>query len=210
MKLARATIVAALMATSSCSAGRGDNGQRGGAPEEQLLAATVARDLTRVQQLLGDGADPNKMVRAANGHLESPWRYTVTQWKSDRAAFAGIARAMLSAHANPEVAFGESSSRMSRDTYTVQRTTPLLEAVANDSPDLVRALLETRLDRNSSATALVLAIENGQTSIVHMLVEAGVDVNTTHAATTPLVAAVNRRDVALMTYLEEHGAREKP
>jgi hypothetical protein len=53
-------------------------------------------------------------------------------------------------------------------------------------------------------------VENGQVELVHVLVEAGVDVNTQATAITPLVAAIERRDVALMTYLEDHGAREKP
>ena len=45
---------------------------------------------------------------------------------------------------------------------------------------------------------------------MHALVEAGVDVNCQPTAVTPLVAAIEARNVALMTYLEEHGAREKP
>ena len=43
-----------------------------------------------------------------------------------------------------------------------------------------------------------------------MLSEAGVDVNCRPGANTPLVAAIDARNAALMTYLEEHGAREKP
>ena len=53
-------------------------------------------------------------------------------------------------------------------------------------------------------------MENGQSDIVHVLVEAGVDVNSRATAITPLVAAIQTRNVALMNYLEEHGAREKP
>jgi hypothetical protein len=45
---------------------------------------------------------------------------------------------------------------------------------------------------------------------VHLLVERGVDVNSPSGAITPLLAAIEARNVALMTYLEEHGAREKP
>jgi hypothetical protein len=54
------------------------------------------------------------------------------------------------------------------------------------------------------------AIESGEIEIAHVLVDAGVDVNCQPTAVTPLVAAIERRDAALMTYLEEHGAREKP
>jgi hypothetical protein len=42
------------------------------------------------------------------------------------------------------------------------------------------------------------------------MVEAGVDVNVIGSATTSLVAAIEARDTALMTYLEQHGARENP
>lgn len=59
-------------------------------------------------------------------------------------------------------------------------------------------------------TALVMAIESGQTQIAHLLVEAGVDVNCHPGANTPLLAAIEARDEAMMVYLEEHGAREKP
>jgi ankyrin repeat protein len=58
--------------------------------------------------------------------------------------------------------------------------------------------------------ALELAVENGQAEIVRVLVEEGVDVNTRSTAITPLVAAIEHRDGALMNYLEEQGAREKP
>lgn len=56
----------------------------------------------------------------------------------------------------------------------------------------------------------MMAIESGQTQIAHLLVEAGVDVNCHPGANTPLLAAIEARDEAMMVYLEEHGAREKP
>ena len=183
------------------------NAQKGGALEEQLLAATVARDVTRVAQALAAGADPNKMVRDADGHLESPWRFAIRHVRGDKPDTNTIVKALLEAHADPAVAWGESHGPRG---WGVPRTTPLLEAVSNAAPQAVRALIASGLDRANAPTALVLAIETGQSDVVRMLVEAGVDVNTTHAATTPLVAAINARNVALMTYLEEHGAREKP
>jgi ankyrin repeat protein len=66
------------------------------------------------------------------------------------------------------------------------------------------------IDPRLGQAALVSAIEQGQTNITHMLVDAGVDVNCHPGANTPLLAAIEARDVALMTYLEAHGAREKP
>ena len=117
---------------------------------------------------------------------------------------------MLAAHANPNVAWGEASSRFGHDTYTVQQTTPLLDA--GDDPEFFRALMAAGVDPRSTIaeTALVLACETRQHDIVHVLVEAGVPINPTNVASTPLLAAIGARDVALMTYLEAHGAREKP
>ena len=66
------------------------------------------------------------------------------------------------------------------------------------------------LNPRHAETALVAAIEGGEVEIAHTLVDAGVDVNCRPGANTPLVAAIEARNVALVTYLEDHGAREKP
>ena len=57
---------------------------------------------------------------------------------------------------------------------------------------------------------LVAAAESGEDEIVRLLVDAGADVNTHGGAVTALVAAIERRDLPLITFLEDHGAREKP
>jgi hypothetical protein len=80
----------------------------------------------------------------------------------------------------------------------------------NPVPQLIRALIAAGANPRTATSALAPAVEAGDVEIVHMLVEAGVDVNTTAAANTPPVAAIETRNVALMTYLEGHGAREKP
>jgi ankyrin repeat protein len=77
-------------------------------------------------------------------------------------------------------------------------------------PAAVRALVAAQIDPRLGQSALVYAIESGEVEIVHILVDAGVDVNSHTGANTPLVAAIEARNVPLMTYLEEHGAREKP
>jgi hypothetical protein len=66
------------------------------------------------------------------------------------------------------------------------------------------------LDPALATLELEQAVEAGEEEIVHILVESGVNVNSQPTAITPLVAAIQTRNVALMTYLEEHGAREKP
>jgi hypothetical protein len=201
-------IVGAAALVLSCKAA--DNGQRGGEPEQQLKAATVAGDAGKVRQLLASGADPNKMV-PHEGHYQSPWKLALHQVRPQRRELVDIVLAMLSAHANPEVAWGEGPSRRgATGYYSEQPVVPVLEAVSNSSTDVVRGLMEAGLSPAHGQLALVLAVENGQTEIAHILVEAGVDVNCHPGANTPLVAAVETRNVALMTYLEEHGAREKP
>jgi ankyrin repeat protein len=77
---------------------------------------------------------------------------------------------------------------------------------------VTRALMQAGLDPHTSETQVALesAVESGAADTVHVLVEAGVDVNSQATAITPLVAAIQTRNIALMTYLEEHGAREKP
>ncbi len=83
-------------------------------------------------------------------------------------------------------------------------------AMMNPVPEVIRALTAASFDPRDGEEALVGAIERDQVEIAHIFVEAGVDVNCHPGANTPLVAAIEARDIALMTYLEDHGAREKP
>jgi hypothetical protein len=201
-------VAAGALVVSSCKTA--GNGQRGGEPEQQLKAATVAGDVGKVRQLLASGADPNKMV-PHEGHYQSPWKLALHQVRPQRRELVDIVLAMISAHANPEVAWGEAPARRGvRGYFSVKPVVPVLEASSNSAPAVVRALMEAGLNPSHGKLALVLAVENGQAEIVHILVEAGVDVNCHPTANTPLVAAIEARNVAIMTYLEDHGAREKP
>ena len=76
-------------------------------------------------------------------------------------------------------------------------------------PEAVRALLAAGLDPRLGEGELVHAIESGSDEIARILVEAGANVNC-NPGPTPLVAAIEARNVAMMTYLEQRGAREKP
>jgi hypothetical protein len=82
-------------------------------------------------------------------------------------------------------------------TSPVDRKTVLFRAAVFVHADVVRLLLERGADPDAVGA-------DGA------LVEGGVDVNCQPGPNTPLVAAIEARDVALMTYLEAHGAREKP
>jgi ankyrin repeat protein len=198
-------VLAAALTLPSCR--RGENGERGGDLERQLVEAAVAGDLAQVQKLLRAGADPNKMA-PFEGHDQSPWRMALNKAKLKRPDTIAIVKAMIKSGANPEVAWGEAPSK--RGGFSVQQQSPLLDAVSIGSAEIARALIEAGRHPSVGGVALELAVENGQVDIVHVLVEGGVDVNNTHGATTALVAAVNTRNVALLNYLEEHGAREKP
>ena len=200
-------LTVAVLAAASWSCRRGENGERGGEPERRLVEATVAVDPAKVQQLLAAGADPNRMA-PHQGHDQSAWKLALHQARSNRPDTIAIVRAMLKAGAKPDVAWGEAPSR--NGGYSVQRGAPIEEAVSSSTPEIARALLEAGLDPREAGLALEESVENGQVELVHVLVEAGVDVNSQATAITPLVAAIERRDVALMTYLEDHGAREKP
>jgi hypothetical protein len=153
------------------------------------------------------GADSNKMA-PHEGHLQSPWKLALAKARRERPDTVAIVLAMIQSGASPEVRWGEAQSV--RGGYSVQRGSPLLDALSIGSVDVVRALMQAQPRPSVGGVALELAVENGQTEIVHVLVEEGVDVNNTQGAMTPLVAAVETRNVALMSYLEDHGAREKP
>ena len=198
-------VLAAALTLPACR--RGENGQRGGDLERQLVEAAVAGDLPQVQKLLRAGADPNKMA-PFEGHLQSPWKMALNKARTKRPDTIAIVIAMVKSGANPEVRWGEAPSV--RGGFSVQQGSPLLDALSIGSAEIVRALMAVEPHPSTGGVALEGAAENGQVDIVHALVEGGVDVNDTHGATTALVAAINTRNVALMNYLEEHGAREKP
>jgi len=76
--------------------------------------------------------------------------------------------------------------------------------------DAVRLLVAGKFDRRLGESPLIDAIETGNVEIAHILVDADVNVNCHSGALTPLVAAVETRNLPLITYLEDHEAREKP
>ena len=196
-----ALLAAVVLAGVACSTERP---KYGGDPERQLLAATTALDVARVKQLLGAGANPNVMV-SYQGLNHSPWEIALKQARPWHPVHVAIVQAMLDAKADPRWAYGEHTYK---GTVRWYHDPPLM--IVQAVPDVVRALMRSGLDPRDAEGALVEAVENRQAEIVHILVESGVNVNTHHGANTPLGAAIDTRNVELMTYLEEHGAREKP
>jgi hypothetical protein len=200
-------VAALVLIVALAGACRVEKGTFGGDPERALLAATAARDVAKVRALLATGADPNKMVRGDEGLYRSPWQVALEQIRPRQPEHAAIVRAMLEAGANTESAWGESMSRGITRRYARE---PIMVAMLHPDAGVIRALMDAKLDRRLAKQALVMSIESGDIDVAHVLVDAGVDVNCTTCATTALVAAVEVRDMDLITYLEAHGAREKP
>ena len=147
------------------------------------------------------------MVKYEDGLYESPWRLVLKQLRPKHPEDVAIVKAMLKAGADPALAWGEGQA-LSRKS--LHQDEPLIVVMMHPNAEVVRLLLDAGLKPQSGAQALVDAVDSGQSDIVHMLVEAGVNVNAASGARTPLLAAIEQRDAKLMAYLEEHGAREKP
>jgi ankyrin repeat protein len=160
-----------------------------------------------VQSLLDSGANPMAMVKYEEGLYESSWRLVLKQLRPKHPEDVAIVKAMLKAGADPALAWGEGQA-LSRKS--LHQDEPLIVVMFHPNAEVVRLLLDAGLKPYSGVQALVDAVDAGETEIAHMLVEAGVNVNGKSGATTPLLAAIERRDAKLMAYLEEHGAREKP
>jgi hypothetical protein len=192
-------------------------------PKEKALAsATVAGDPVKVAEALKAGANPNKLVKV-NDDQQSPWYLALHQMRKSRPETIQIVKMMLDGGASPRTAWGTSGGdpMLPKESFwqrfmgpgrragTGEESTIRL-AMMNPVPEVIHALTAASFDPRDGEDALVGAIESDQVEIAHILVEAGVDVNCRPGANTPLVAAIEARDAALMSYLEEHGAREKP
>jgi ankyrin repeat protein len=189
---------------------------RGGDKEQALAAAAMAADSAKVNALLAAGANPNWRVDV-QGNDESSW-YLALDRLRPTAPLDRRRQGDAEVRCDPTKAWGygmrEPESFLKSLSHArsggPSNELPLHLAMFHPVPEIVRALVATRFDPRDGQSALVDAIESGEIEIAHILVDAGVDVNCRPGAVTPLIAAIERRDVALMTYLEAHGAREKP
>ena len=203
-RAARAACAIVLAAASGC--GRVVVPPRGGEPEKTLVAATAAMDIAAVKQLLASGADPNAMI-TFEGASHSAWEYALKQVRSKKPETIELIRVLLKAGANPSIAWG---GGIANGVAHEGDRVPIDLAMLHPDAEVVRAILDAGMNPSHGGLALVMAVEEEDVEIVHLLVEHGVDVNSRPGANTPLVAAIEARNSALMTYLEDHGAREKP
>ena len=213
-----AGVLACALMLCSCDAARAP---QGGDPERRLAAATTKGDAATVAQLLASGADPNKVIEV-DGDKQSPWFLALRRMRPRQSPTVVIVTLMLKAGANPNQAWGTnvgSGPRQSAWRRFFSQGGARQSGFGQGRPidiatdpgiDVVRAFISAGFDPRAGNSALVSAVESQDVEMVHVLVDAGVDVNCQPGPITPLVAAIEARNVALMTYLEEHGAREKP
>ena len=214
----RALLLLLVLAAAACGV---EFPPYGGAPEQALAAATLARDTAAVTRLLAAGADPNRMVPVLD-RPQSPWYIALDQLRPKRPESVEIIKAMLAKGARPDRAWGTSGGDVTRPPKSFWKKLtsggrgpstgdfiPLAIVMLHPVPEAVRALVAAGMNPPGGQNALVRAIESGDDEIARILVEGGVDVNC-RPATTPLVAAIEARNVAMMAYLEQRGAREKP
>jgi hypothetical protein len=211
-------LIAALMA---CACGRIERPRHGGDQEQALAKAAFAHDATAVDALLALHADPAAMVEI-NGRDQSAWYVALDQLRPGRPETMAVIASMLKAGADPNVTWGTAAdvTRLPRSRWDQfwsggrqagsGAMNPLAVVMFHATPEAVRALVDAKIDPRLGENALVDAIESGEDEIARILVDAGVDVNSHPGANTPLLAAIEARNIPLMTFLEEHGAREKP
>jgi len=214
----RALLLLLVLAAAACGV---EFPPYGGAPEQALAAATLARDTAAVTRLLAAGADPNRMVPVLD-RPQSPWYIALDQLRPKRPESVEIIKAMLAKGARPDRAWGTSGGDVTRPPKSFWKKltgdgrgpstgdfNPLAIVMLHPVPEAVRALVAAGMNPPGGQNALVRAIESGDDEIARILVEGGVDVNC-NPGPTPLVAAIEVRNVAMMSYLEERGARERP
>ena len=212
-------IAVAVLVVSAGACGRPEVAPFGGGEKElQLIAATVAVDVAKVREALAAGADPNKLV-SFRDNLQSGWLLALDQLKPGRADMVEIVRAMLKSGANVERAWGTGIRQVNeQQTFRQQLSKPRQKgssdadpmwlAVTNSSREAARALLDAGYPA-SRGLPLSEAVNQDDIEMVGMLLAAGADVNP-RTGIPPLLIAIEHRNVAIMTFREEHGAREKP
>jgi len=204
--MTRAVCAACVLAVAAAACGRIVKPPRGGDPEQKLVAAAAATDIAAVKQLLAAGANPNAMV-TYDGASHSAWDMALRTVRPKKPDTIEMVKVLLTGGADPNTAWG---GQVVRGIAREGEAIPVQLALLNPSPEVVRAILDAGMNPRYGETAFEMAVEQQEVEIVHLLVEHGVNVNSHRGANTPLVAAIEARNYALMTYLEDHGAREKP
>jgi len=160
------------------------------ADDANLADLARERDMYSVEELLGDGADPNTI-----GSFETP----VLHWAVHYGERETAAR-LLTAGADPNL----------RNSAT--GVTPLSLALGGTDPEIVRLLLEAGADPNAllpdGDTPLMLAARGANPQFVQLLVDHGAEVDVRHPELgySALMLAANAGDAASVSFLIAKGA----
>ncbi len=143
--MTRHALIVLMLAMGWCS--RIQTASYGGPNEEALVAATLAHDAVRVQQLLTAGADPNKAITHA-GQSQSAWSLALERFnpKQDRQAQIDIVQAMLKSGADPDAAWGTNGGDVPQTLTSVGRRSfslrfPIDLAMYSGDAAIVEAIL---------------------------------------------------------------------
>jgi ankyrin repeat protein len=154
---------------------------------QQLFSACASGDMDTVKRLLAKGAQPN----AADAWGNTPLVIAA------REGHQGVARALLSARADPNSAGAAN--------------TPLAAAALRGHTPMVRLLLSRGASVNAvgmnGKSPLLIAVELNQIETVEVLLRAGADVEIrTDADESLVMVALNANQPALLSLLLRHGA----
>jgi ankyrin repeat protein len=173
--------------------------------ETSLLLAAKNKFPEVVATLLAAKADPN---------LPASETWQRKDWAPLHEAIANrdkaVAELLLNHGANPEARIASEYPSQSGSTHA-RKGTPLLMAVSDDRPELVRLLLEHKADpkvvSDTGWRPLALAVSKGNTVLVEELLKHGADANAPNpSGTPPIVMAVDQVNTNLVTLLSLHGA----
>jgi ankyrin repeat protein len=136
----------------------------------------------------GGHSDIVRFLNAAGADVNSPSAFEPALSRAIIWGHVETVRQLIAAQANVNARYGYSKT-----------DTPLWEAIRVDQPDIVKLLIDARVDVNEhyddGKTALMYAIEEEHMEIVRLLLAAGANVNTgdSHGATA-LIYAVSDKD----------------
>lgn len=162
----------------------------GADPNHELQDAIVANDMTRVDYLLGHGADANNVGNDGYPALTNATRF----------GFDNIARDLI----------GHKADVNQKD---LDGWTPMMYAAWDDDPAMVKVLANhgAELDTKDSKgmTPLAIAAQNGKSKAEAALIKAGADINlpTAGGGYTPLMLAAISGSPETAQQLIDHGAK---